>query len=186
MIFSKAQEIIKLYEEGNTCLHPKNIENIYEIIGNMLQTFKMEPVKIKEILQYYFGLFLTKISEAPIIQGNIEVIRMMNYLIKPLSKHSASESKEILIEMSENLLKVFQNYINTPILECIVYLQKCLGIVGSEMLEIVNNYMLCLHEANTQVCLDNSIRIVNYTIIELDENGFLLFDAHIKCIFERI
>jgi len=152
----------------------------------MLQTFKMEPVKIKEILQYYFGLFLTKISEAPIIQGNIEVIRMMNYLIKPLSKHSASESKEILIEMSENLLKVFQNYINTPILECIVYLQKCLGIVGSEMLEIVNNYMLCLHEANTQVCLDNSIRIVNYTIIELDENGFLLFDAHIKCIFERI
>lgn len=130
-----------------------DIENFYEIIGNMLEGFKMPPAKARETLEYYFELVLNKINSMPskYLDGIVDFIRRLNMLVKSLTMNTASESKDLFIQMSANLYKYFEIYINNPIQECIVFVQKSLALVGTEMIEGVNTYIECLLNAKTQV-----------------------------------
>lgn len=188
LVFVKAQEVIKLAEAGGTQLMSNDIENFYEIIGNMLEGFKMPPAKARETLEYYFELVLNKINSMPskYLDGIVDFIRRLNMLVKSLTMNTASESKDLFIQMSANLYKYFEIYINNPIQECIVFVQKSLALVGTEMIEGVNTYIECLLNAKTQVWLDNCIRLVNYAGIERDEEGLQLVDKHLITIFDQL
>lgn len=188
LLFTKTQEVIKLAEAGKTKLSSTDIENFYEIIGSLLDGFELPPEKVKDTLQYYFELIYNKIISMPsqYFEGVIEFIRRLNQLIKSLSKTSASESKSLLIEMCANLYKIFERYISNPIQECTVFVQKSLALVGSDLLEGVNAYLECLLNQNNHSCLDTTIRLLNYTAIEMDEDGLKLVDRHIITIFEQL
>ncbi|CAI2381726.1 unnamed protein product [Moneuplotes crassus] len=186
LIYTNSRKIVEMYEDGKTNLYPRDIENVYEIIGNMLQNFQMPPDQIKETLAYYFEIIWTKMNNTTVLQGNIELIRRMNFLVKSLTPKSASASHELLKGMSENLLNIFKAYINSPILECLVFIQKALALNGVEMLESINNYMEAMLVADTQICLDNCFRLMTFVIIEIEEQSFELFDKHIATLFERL
>ncbi|CAI2380938.1 unnamed protein product [Moneuplotes crassus] len=186
LIYTNSRKIIEMYEEGKTNLYPRDIENVYEIIGNMLENFQMPPEEIKKILSYYFELIWNKMNNTTVLQGNIELIRRMNFLIKSLKPRSASASQDILKGMSENLLTVFQAYINSPINDCIVFVQKTLTLIGVEMFDNINNYIEAMLAANTQIGLDSCFKLMTFVIIELEEQSFELFDKHIVTFFDRL
>ena len=143
LIFAKSQDVIKMYEEGNTKLLPHDIENFYEIIGSMCETFHLPPQKVKETVQTYFELVHSKLSSMkdPHIGQVIDLVRRLNMLIKSLSKERASLCNDLLVEMSKNFDAVFEQFITTPIQECTVFVQKSLTIVGNGMMEVFDEYI---------------------------------------------
>lgn len=188
LIFEKAQEVIKLFESGGSQLDTNDIENIYEIIGSMLNGYNMPPDKIKDTLSHYFGLIYTKMvnMSSPHIDGYVELIRRLNFLIKSLSVQNASESKELFVEMSSNLYSVFEQYITSPIQEWTVFVQKSLVLSGVLMTDIAKQYVECLLKVDNMECLDSWIRLVNFIAIEWDEIGLQLIEAYIPVIFVQL
>jgi hypothetical protein len=186
LIFSKSQEVIELAETGQTCLISNDIENFYEIIGSMLEGFKMDPTKVNEILTKYFEVLKGKIGD--IVEDNFELvidyIRRMNMLLKAVKEDTASASKDLLLHMCEWFFEL-SSKLTYPVQEYTVMLQKSLHLAGIEVLKYIDGYITHLLSHHNWTNLDTAMRVITYVILEVEE-GLQLMDKYIVELFGQM
>ena len=189
-IFERAVEVINYVETNQTHLLSSDIENFYEIIGNIFEGFQMDPSLIKETLSTYFTLIYEKLKGLPdtAAEGRTEYLRRLNVLVKSLNSKTVWESKELFTSMIANIYPFFKLHIEYKSFRdaFTVFLQKSLNLVGNELYEFAEDYIQTLIQSNTPDCLDSIMRFMNFITFELEDNALQIIEKYIEPVYKQV
>ena len=190
-IFERAKEVIDYVESNETHLLSSDIENFYEIVGNIFEGFQMDTTVIRETLSTYFTLIYDKLKSLPdtAAEGRTEFLRRLNVLVKSLNSKNSSECKDLFIAMVTNIYPFFKLHIDYRTFRdaFTVFFQKSLTIVGSNLFEWAENYIETLLSIKSLDCLDWVMKFANFITIELDESALSLVEKYaISIIYKQI